>query len=929
MTTTSPRRSRAQTLLRVTPTSAAVTTALAAMLGSSAMAQTQTPSETVTITGIRRGIESAISTKKNADSIVEAISAEDLGKLPDTSIAESMSRMTGVAAQRSAGRAQQISIRGMQPDMATSLLNNREQASTGDSRSVEFDQYPSELISGVLVYKTPQADRVNGGLSGTVNLTTVRPLDLPKRAVALSYRKNKLNVDAAGSEGDGDRYAISYVDQFADRTIGLAIGFARLDEKGGVTSRFESWGGGTATFNGATVNVPYNGFNAWADQESRERDSAAATLQFRPNKNFTSTLDFFSTKFDKVQTRTGFQAPLNDNWLTAPFTYDRPGQLTQATVSGGNATAGAFNNVRAVVRNDSIAEKDKIESFGWNNQFKLGEVWSLTADLARSTAKRNGGIIETTAGTPQAALNGATFDTVQFTSAGAFTPGLNYADRSVIRLTDVQGWGGGIATPQAGYSKIYDVKDTLDGVRLSARRDLEWGPVAGIEFGAHVSDRNKIRTFTEGRLVVPGGNPLGSVAMPGTATTNIPTPGGSINVASFDSSGAVGSIYEVVRKLHPDIYNKDWRVDEKVTSAFFKTDIDSTVAGLPVRGNVGLQVAYADQSSLGFNVDRSTCSSDTNCPAGGTRGGDKYTDFLPSLNLLTDLGNAGVVRVALSRVMARPKVDDMRASTSFSYDAALIGPNGNVGTITGAGGNPALKPFRANAFDVAYEKYFGTRAYFSVAGFYKSLSSYILNVGQPFDFTAYVGPGSGIPANAPRQGYFTRPVNGQGGSIKGVEVSVDLPLNLVTSWLDGFGAFFNHSNTSSSINISSVGLSTQDVGLSTVPLPGLSKRVTNAGLYFEKWGFSARVASRSRSDFLGEVTNETGDRRYTFIKAERITDMQIGYEIQGGWLKGLAARFEISNAGNTDYVRYRTVPSDEVERKRDGKFYQFGLNYKL
>ncbi len=922
--------SRGSRLLPITPVALAVVTLLNS---APAVAQSAGANEvqTVTVTGIRRGIESAISVKKNADSIVEAISAEDLGKLPDTSIAESMSRMTGVAAQRSAGRAQQISIRGMQPDMATSLLNNREQASTGDSRSVEFDQYPSELISGVLVYKTPQADRVNGGLSGTVNLTTFRPLDQPKRAVALSYRKNRLNVDAAGSEGDGDRYALSYIDQFADRTIGLAIGFARLDEKGGVTSRFESWGGGTAPFSGNTVNVPYNGFNAWADQETRERDSAAATLQFRPNKRFTSTLDFFSTKFDKVQTKTGFQAPLNDSWLSPPFTYDRPGQLTQATVSGGNATAGTFNNVRAVVRNDSISEKDKIESFGWNNELKVGEQWTLTADLARSTAKRSGGIIETTAGTTQAALDGATFDSVQFTNNGSFTPGLNYTDRNTVRLTDVQGWGGGINSPQAGYSKIYNVNDELSGLRLSGKRDLDWGPVAAVEAGVHLSDRTKTRTFTEGRLVIAGGSPLASAAMPGSGTISIPTPGGSINVASFDSSSSIGSIYNVVRKLHPDIYNKDWEVEEKVTSAFFKTDLDTTLMGLPVRGNAGLQVAMADQSSRGFNVDRTpaVCVSDTNCPANDIRGSDKYTDVLPSLNLLADLGNSGVVRFALSRVMARPKVDDMRASFGYGYDAAQVGPSGVTGTITGSGGNPQLKPFRANAVDVAYEKYFGTRAYFSVAGFYKSLSSYILNVGQPFDFTPYVGPGSGIPANAPRLGYFTKPVNGNGGNIKGIEVAVDLPLNMVSSWLDGFGAFVNHSNTSSSINIASVGLSTQDVGLSTVPLPGLSKRVTNTGIYFEKWGFSARVASRSRSDFLGEITNETGDRRYTFIKAERITDLQVGYEIQSGWLKGLAARFEVSNSGNTEYVRYRTVPSDEVERKRDGKFYQFGLNYKL
>ncbi|KAB2848708.1 MAG: TonB-dependent receptor plug domain-containing protein, partial [Sphingopyxis terrae] len=105
--------------------------------------------DTVVVTGIRRGIESAISVKRDSTSIVEAISAEDIGKLPDVSIAESLARLPGLAAQRVAGRAQVISVRGLSPDFSTTLLNGREMVSTGDNRSVEFDQYPSELVSGV------------------------------------------------------------------------------------------------------------------------------------------------------------------------------------------------------------------------------------------------------------------------------------------------------------------------------------------------------------------------------------------------------------------------------------------------------------------------------------------------------------------------------------------------------------------------------------------------------------------------------------------------------------------------------------------------------------------------------------------------------------------------------------------------------------
>ena len=917
-----PAHSRKRALLQATPVAAAVAALLCTT--SVAMAQQAGVTETVTITGIRRGIESAISVKKNADSIVEAISAEDLGKLPDTSIAESVSRLPGVAAQRTAGRAQQISIRGMAPDFSTSLLNGREQASTGDSRSAEFDQYPAELLSGLVIYKTPDGTLTGQGLSGTVDMQTVRPLDFGKRTVALAYRKNKLNVGTKGTEGDGDRFSVLYVDQFADRTIGLAVGFARLDETGGVTSRFEGWGGGTAKLNGAgaDLNVPYNGFNAWADQESRKRDGASVTLQFRPNKNFTSTLDVFTSTFDKVKTNTGFQAPLNDSWNPVAGNYDSGGVLTSATLDGSNVTAGTFNNVRAVVRNDSTAEKDKIRSIGWNNKFKLGDKWSINADLANSRSKRDGGVIETTAGTAQATLGTAQLDSIQFTNAGKFTPGLNYTDRSIIKLTDVQGWGGGVGSPQAGYSKVYKVDDDLTGVRLSAKRDLSLGPVVSVEGGVHVSDREKTRSFTEGRLVIPAGA-LAGASMPGSGTTSIPTPGGSLTVASFDSSTSIGSIYGVARKLHPDIYNKDWTTNEKVTTAFAKGDIDSELFGLALRGNIGLQVVATDQKSRAFNVDRTTCANDQNCPAATTTGGATYTDFLPSLNLSTDLGSAGVVRFAMARVMARPKVDDLRASSSFSYDATK-------GILTGGGGNPDLKPFRANAVDLSYEKYFGTKAYVGVAGFYKQMSTYIVEVVNPnYDFSRYVTPSTVIPPGFNLIGEFKQPINGSGGRISGIELSGNFPLNMLTNWLDGFGVFASMSSTSSSLNLNTSGVATDGVNTGSIPLPGLSKRVSNIAVYFEKWGFSARVAARSRSDFVGEVTDGVGDRKLTYIKGETITDAQVGYEIQSGFAKGLAFRFEISNVNNTPFIRYRDSVTNEVENKKDGKFYQFGINYKL
>ena len=136
----------------------------------------ESKTEIIEVRGIRRSLEASQSIKMDSSSIVEAISAEDIGKLPDVSIAESLARLPGVTAQRLNGRAQNISIRGMSADFSTALFNGREVVSTGDNRGVEFDQFPSELLNGVLVYKTPDATLIGQGLAGTVDMQTIKPL---------------------------------------------------------------------------------------------------------------------------------------------------------------------------------------------------------------------------------------------------------------------------------------------------------------------------------------------------------------------------------------------------------------------------------------------------------------------------------------------------------------------------------------------------------------------------------------------------------------------------------------------------------------------------------------------------------------------------------------------------------------------------------
>ena len=336
-------------LLSTALASAIMLTATAVQAQNADADATTTDLDTVVVTGIRAGIEGAISTKRDSSSIVEAISAEDIGKLPDVSIAESIARLPGLAAQRVAGRAQVISVRGLSPDFATTLLNGREMVSTGDNRSVEFDQYPSELVNGVTIYKTPDAALVGQGLSGTIDMRTIRPLSYDGSAVMVSGRWQRNSLDAAANaDADGHRVNATWIGKFADDTFGVAIGFSRSNSaiQENQVGLYEPWQAiGDNWRPGVPAGTYYSdGIKALRRTGYVDRDGVMATLQFRPSNAWTSTLDLFYTKSEQVDTANQFEVNLS-GW-NGGF---NPGlDLTNVAVNGNNTTS-----TRVCARNSS------------------------------------------------------------------------------------------------------------------------------------------------------------------------------------------------------------------------------------------------------------------------------------------------------------------------------------------------------------------------------------------------------------------------------------------------------------------------------------------------------------------------------------------------------------------------------------------------
>jgi iron complex outermembrane recepter protein len=222
--------------------------AAAALIASAMPAMAQVPtaadeSGEIVVTGFRASLESAAREKKKASQIVESVTAEDIGKLPDASIAESIARLPGLTSQRLSGRSNVISIRGLGPDLSMTLLNGREQTTTGDSRAAEYDQYPSEIVNQVVVYKSPTASLIGQGLAGTVDIRTIRPLDAGKRIIALGARGIYTDLGAVkgASKDKGYRVNGTFVDQFADDTIGVALSGSYINEPYQI-QEFNAWG---------------------------------------------------------------------------------------------------------------------------------------------------------------------------------------------------------------------------------------------------------------------------------------------------------------------------------------------------------------------------------------------------------------------------------------------------------------------------------------------------------------------------------------------------------------------------------------------------------------------------------------------------------------------------------------------------------------
>ncbi len=907
-------------------------------LGGAAFAQDagEEAADEIVVTGFKASLDRSAEIKKVNSGVVEVVSAEDIGKLPDVSIADSLARLPGVTAQRLEGRDQRLSIRGLGPDLGVTLLNGREQVTVGDNRGVEYDQYPSEFFKNVVVYKSAQANLVPAGIAGTVDLRMLRPLAQKDRIIALQARgqmngQKSLNPD---SPRYGFRGSATYVDKFNDDTLGIAIGVSAAHTPS-QDERYNAWGFPNASEVGGALIL--GGAKPYVQSNLLKRYGAVGTVEYEPSDNFHTTIDVLYSKFKETQHLRGIEFPLNPGWGAGTT-------ITNSTVSNGFTTGARYTGVHAVQRND-LNQRDATNlSAGWNTVFGVSDKVNLTVDASYSRAKRTDFLLETYSGFGYNTAGPADTVTISQQPNGTFriVPTLNYTNTGAggVGITDPRGWGynGTTAVVQAGFLNRPSFKDELKALRASLDGEFGDGIISGWEAGGNFSQRKKTSAF-KSYFLCPKGAGTNCTVSSGTPTF-VPVPDAaklntniSLGYLGVPAMLTLDPLYLYNNTLNPVFDNRpvslvrDNTIKENILTGYAMLKINGEPGGKPLKGSIGVQVVHSKQSSTG-SFSRFANGAVTVVP---TSGGDSYTDILPSAALSLEIGNNTFIKMGASQTMVRARLDQLRINSEFGINVSNLGSQDPANSVFSSnGGNIALRPYKADNIDLSFERYFAKSGYISVSGYFKNLRNYVnANDSFVFDFADALSTLS--PADRARvgttQGLVSGPTNNGKGDLMGVETTLSLPFSNLTDSLDGFGFFGSASYTDSNIKLRN----TRTGNVNAITLPGLSKWVANAEVYFEKAGFQSKVSYRYRSGFLGEVAGLSANPDFRKAKSEGILDAQIGYEFQpGSALAGLSVLLQAKNLTDRPFVTYaNNDPRQVIDYQRYGRDYYIGLSYKF
>lgn len=947
---------------------AAATSGSGVVLAQEQTNQASSDVEEVMVTGIRASLMRAQSMKMENTSISEALAAEDIGKLPDSSIAESLARLPGLAGERKGGRVSGISVRGFKEDFVGTTLNGRELLGIGDNRGAEYDLYPSEIMSGAVIYKSSEAKLTTTGIGGTVDLRTARPLDVsPTVTFNGSYEMATQGSDNPEFDDNGNRYAVGFSQKFADDTIGLAMAYASTESPTN-QRKYGVWG---YEKNQASDRYVPSGLDIMAISSVLERDTVSAIFQYRPNDDLDIVVDALDIDYSDYGVIRGFIEPFSVGSVTAG--------------AGAFDATGTQVNANPVLRTDPKEILGDLQTVGVNLKYKLTDVWSVHLDVADSESSKTDTRGESYAGLGRsgsltnAQLGSRTFEMSQ---GGVFftgISGMDFSDFDSIKLTGPQGWGGSLAAeadvfasnvPKAAGGGVYNYENAQDGflnagrfneelttVKLELAAELDTSFLTGVTFGAYFSDREKSKIndgFFATSPTYPYGNGTGVVdeVIPEKYRYGLAdlTWAGLGMVVAYDGLAPYkdGYYYQTsAATLEPDRLGDSYVVTEEVTTLYVQGDFNTEVGGINVSGNAGVQVVDTDQNSTGYiGLVDETFTVD---PSRTAEGGASYTKVLPSLNVSAEVAESQFVRFGASKSISRARIDQMKASGFVKYDQnidILLSTDYEVDTPWSKfQGAPTLRPLESNNFDLAYEKYFAEDGYVSVTYFYKDLVNWTREGQQVIDFTNDATNGGAnyyipafhnktvqtdgtygpndvfltagtVVAPAQFQGYSSSFEDGLKGNVDGWELTANVPLNLVSDMLDGFGFAASSSFIDAKLDDGSA-------------IPGQSDEVHSLTVYYSMGGFEVRVAGTDRSDFATYQRGGSNKIENANRNGVQLIDAQISYDFSESdieYLNGL--RVSLQGTNLTDEDEEDVNDQGLVSARREfGPTYMMNVNY--
>jgi iron complex outermembrane receptor protein len=796
--------------------------AAVAMMGFVSTAQAQDAGaepEEVIVTGIRGALQQAMDVKRNTNAVVDAISSEDIGKFPDKNLAESLQRVPGVTINRGfTGEGNEVSIRGVNPQLTSVLLNGNYVASTGwfsqtaNKRSFNMDLLPSELVKKVEVYKSPTASLDEGGVGGTVIVETRKPLELDANTVFASVEAMGNSI-ADGDTGGGFTGMYSWKNE--SEIFGVLVAASTLETIGRAHKAENYWEEGWSA----------SGIAAF-DQD-RTRDVFDITAQLAPTDELSFTAHYLSTEIDASNTNQNFLL-INSHWRDGVQNQNmiKPGTKGgRLTPNNGLATIGEYTS-GAWLAQDINSREANIKSELLDAGFKYEiDGFTLSGTVGTTEANGgNGGNINTLWGIGGYDASTTPGKSIPFTYNGKpVTVKVNMDGKTQMQLAPVgvdaadgkwQALGDG---PSRGENVLRDEEQYF---QLDGKFDVELGAVNAIKTGLKARTHSFSNDGYDYRYT--------GTAFAGTTLANWQD-----GVIKHSGEGLFGGSPTTIARIDADKVRNAFKanqsagvqtrsawseVEEDITALYTQADFE----GDGYAGNVGLRYVTTDITGSAYaNPDVKTDNTIT------TRKAD-YSDILPTFNYKLDLSDDVVARFSAARVMSRPGYSNMSPSLTSTSDTSNRGNRGNVG----------LDPYRATQMDMGLEWYFDENAIASAAVFTKDIRSFL---------TETIVQEMVTEADGDRELYnINTPVQGRGGKLQGIELQYQQAFG-------NFGAIVNATYVD--------GEGENDKGVKAA-LPGTSRNAYNLTGYYETDVVSARLAYTYRSEFLAEGLGIGGTELY-------------------------------------------------------------------